>query len=230
MTAAGAVVRLNAALCGESQVDSDLVQAIVDALGFPVTDVRIAMRGALRALNAPVTPLEMRTDTWRIDLEGATIKAVSCATVTTLILNCMGAPSIPATVLSIVAPFLFEIERIEISADDVWVHGRLLEAASGDAVHLPELYERLPGDVRDELTVRDFIAIIERLQHARLLSVGPDGVVIHPIEQQAGFALRLRLASFPGPRLPLELCDRTQPFRRVRKHLPHNPEDRTGEK
>jgi len=192
MTAVASVAMVNAALRGESPVDSDLVLAIADVLGLPDTDVRIAMRSVFRAYNAQVSVLEMRTGTWCLDLEAATVKAVSCATVTSLILGCMGAQSIPVTVLSIVAPFLFEVERIEISAGDVWVHASLLDAASGDTVHLPELYERLPPDVRNELTIRDFIAVVERLQRASLLSLGPTGAVVHPVKRRADFRLRLK--------------------------------------
>jgi hypothetical protein len=186
-----AQARLHAALEGQGVVDAELLDAFSEVLRYPVEDVRLALIGAVRARGAPVSRLEIRTGAWRMDLETAVLKAVSCSIVTTLVLQGLGADSIPASVLSIVAPFLFELERVDVAADDVWVHARLLDAAQGDVVHLRELYERLQPDVRAELSERDFVAVVERLQAARLLVIGPAGVQIMNRPRGKGFRLLL---------------------------------------
>jgi hypothetical protein len=186
-----AQTRLNAALQGDGVVDAELLDAFSEVLRYPVEDVRLALAGALRARGTPASRLEIRTGAWRVDLETAVLKAVSCSIVTTLVLQGLGADSIPASVLSIVAPFLFELERVDVAADDVWVHARLLDAAQSEVVHLRELYQRLPPDVSAELSERDFVAVVERLQAARLLVIGPDGARIMPRPRGKGFRLLL---------------------------------------
>jgi hypothetical protein len=119
-------------------------------------------------------------------------KAAACSTVTTILLRGVGADSVPATVLSIVAPLLFELERIEVSAEDLIVHAYLTEAASNDVLHLAELYERLPVDVQSELSVREFAGAVERLRDARLLVVGTEGVKLQHPGAANGFKLYLR--------------------------------------
>jgi hypothetical protein len=43
------------------------------------------------------------------------------------------------------------------------------------------IYERLPDDVQSELSVREFVGVVERLRDARLLVVGTGGVKLqHP--------------------------------------------------
>jgi hypothetical protein len=183
--------RVNAALQGEGTLDAELLDAFSEVLSYPAEDVRLALAGALRARGAQLSRLEVRTGAWRLDLETAVLKAVSCSIVTTLVLQGLGADSIPASVLSIVTPFLFELERVDVAADDVWVHARLFDAAQGDFVHLRELYQRLPPDVRAELSERDFLGVVERLQAARLIVIGPDGMRILPRPAGKGFRLLL---------------------------------------
>jgi hypothetical protein len=187
-----AQARVNAALQGEGALDAELLDAFSGVLDQPVDEVRLALVGALRAQGIPISRLEIRTGAWRLDLETAVLKAVSCSIVTTLVLQGLGADSIPASVLSIVAPFLFELERVDVAAEDVWVHARLLDATQGDVVHLRELYERLPADVRAELSERDFVGVVDRLHAARLVVIGPDGVRI--LDRPGGRGFRLLLS------------------------------------
>ena len=186
-----AQARVSAALLGEGIMDAELLDAFSEVLNYPSEDVQLALVGALRANGTSLPHLELSTGTWRLDLKTAALKAVSCSIVTTLILQGLGASSIPASVLSIVAPFLFELERVDVAADDVWVHARLLDAAAGDVVHLRELYERLPPDVRAELSERDFVGVVDRLRAARLLITSPDGVHLAPLPRGKGFRLLL---------------------------------------
>jgi hypothetical protein len=182
---------VNAALRGEAPIDEGFVAAVGELLASSHEGVRIALRGALRARGAEATGFEVRTGAWRLDLETAALKAVSCAVVSTLVLEGLGADSIPATVLSIVAPFLFEVQRVEVAAADVWVHAHMLEAAAGEELGVKALYDRLPPDVQLELSIPEFIGVVERLRGARLVAVGRDGVEVYPRGRERGFRLLL---------------------------------------
>lgn len=183
---------IDTAIRGERPVDSEFVEAMCDGFGLSTVEARTVTRAVLRARNTVADGYEIRTGAWRLDLTAAAAKAVACGTVTTVVLRGLGAESIPATVLSIIAPLLFELDRIEVGADDLVVHAFLVEAARGETVHLGELYERLPNDVRDELSLREFAGIVERLRDARLLVVGPDGVELRAGEANRRFRLHLR--------------------------------------
>ena len=94
--------------------------------------------------------------------------------------------------LSVIAPLLFELERVEVSAGDLVVHAQFTDAISIDVVHLSEMYERLPSDIHDELPVRELVDVVERLREARLVVVGPDGLRLYAPGAAKRFALYLR--------------------------------------
>ena len=121
---------------------------------------------------------EMRTGEWRIDLSAAVAKSVATASVSTLALQLLGQSSIPATVLSIVVPFLFELERIEVDAGDVYLIGRIVAAHGTGPHHLTTLYEALSEDLRRDLPVHEFAGLIDRLQQAGLATAHAEGVTL----------------------------------------------------
>lgn len=170
---------VNAALAGTGRIDDAFLDAVADLLDTNRDEVSRVTRAAIRTLDSGDLPLQMHTGAWTLDVPAASVKAISCAVLTTIVLAGLGAESVPATVLSIVAPFLFEIDRVEVGADDIWVHGHLHAAAGSEPTHLAELYHRLPDHVRAELSVREFVGVIERLQAARLVNVSPEGVYVH---------------------------------------------------
>lgn len=107
--------------------------------------------------------------------------------VTAVVLQLMGADAVPPTVLALVAPFLFEIERVDIEVSDVVLRATLTEAAAGLPLHVDELYERLPDTGRAELSAIEFGKLLDRLIAARLATVNAGGIRLEP----------------PGRRLPL---------------------------
>lgn len=183
---------ISAAIAGEGTIDSEFVAALEAAFDLRSTEVRTVLRSAPRATGTTAEGFEIRTGAWRLDLSAAVAKAAACGTVTTLVLRGLGTDSIPATVLSIIAPLLFELERVEISAGDLVVHAHLTDAIGTDVVQLREMYERLPDDIRDELSVREFVDTVERLLESRLVLVGPNGVSLAAPGTTKRFALYLR--------------------------------------
>jgi hypothetical protein len=183
---------INAAITGVGAIDSEFVDSLGTAFGLPSTEVRTVLRSALRGTGTAAEGYEIRTGAWRLDLNAAIAKAAACGTVTTLILRGLSTDSIPATVLSVIAPLLFELERVEVSAGDLVVHAQLTEALGDDVVHLTEMYERLPCDIRDELSVREFVDTVERLRESRLVIVGPNGLRLSAPGGTRRFALYLR--------------------------------------
>lgn len=192
MTAAKSMDLLSRAVRGDHPIDSHFVDAVATTFGLATPDVRTLVRAALRTAGAPADGYEIRTGGWRLDLPAAVAKAAACSTVTTILLRGLGADSIPATVLSIVAPLLFELERIEVSAEDLIVHAYLTDAASNDVLHLADLYDSLPVDVQSELSVREFAGVVERLREAHILVVGAEGVKLQHLGAARRFKLYLR--------------------------------------
>lgn len=163
-------------LDGEGPVDEEFLEAFAALVCASLPDVRVAVRAALRVHGLAPPGFEIRTGAWRLDLDKAIIKAVSCGAFTTLALQALGEHSIPAAVVAVIAPFVVEVERVEVSAGDYWVYARLLDAANGQQLSAGELYERLPDDIKAEVPAREYLDILERLQAARLLRVGGQGV------------------------------------------------------
>lgn len=187
------IERVAQAMAGTQPIDESFVAAVGEIIGAPSETVQLALRAALRANEQPVPSLEMRTAGWKLDLNAAILKSVSTATLTTATLSVMGADSVPATVLSIIAPFLFEIDRIEVEAEDFWVHAHLVEVVdANDVTRMSDLYDRLPSEVREELTVREFAGVVERLQEARLLTLQNGGIQVRSSSRKSQFWLSLR--------------------------------------
>jgi hypothetical protein len=169
-----------ATLAGEHPINDEFVDALIAVLGVPPAQARLAVRAAVRSVGETQTAFEMRTGQWRIDLNAAVAKAVACASVSTVALESLGQTSVTASVLSIVAPFLFEIDRIEISAEDVWLHARLVRDLGTTRQHIDDAYDALPADLRSELSMPQFVGLIERLEEARLASTTGDGIALSP--------------------------------------------------
>lgn len=193
MTVIGQAQVVVAAIDGGQPVDAEFVECVAGVLGTSVETVTMALRAALRAAGEPVPSLDMRTSGWVLDLKAATMKSIAAATLSTATLSLMSAEAVPVTVLSIIIPFLFEIDRVEVSAEDVWVHAHLKASAADESQSsLAELYTSLPADVQAELSTREFVGVVERLQEARLVSVTDGGVRVSDQGPTAGFWVSIR--------------------------------------
>ncbi|MEO7261786.1 MAG: hypothetical protein ABI047_11100 [Jatrophihabitantaceae bacterium] len=174
------VAVLNAAIAGKHPIDDTFATALAEMLDTSAAQSRQALMAATRSVGLTPQPFELRTGQWRLDATAAVAKAVACASVSAIVLEALGQTSVTATVLSIVAPFLFEIERIEISAGDVYLHGRLLQELSTAPHKLRDAWAALPPDLRDELPMSEFVSLVERLTQAQLATMTAAGIVLSP--------------------------------------------------
>ena len=115
-------------------------------------------------------PFELRRGNWYIDLPRATARAVLNGTVLTLALAAINDATLPAVVLSVVVPLLFDVEHVKLSATDRYVYA-LLRHTSFDIKPIDDWYSDLPSSVRHEIEPLEFRELVERLGDAGLVSV-----------------------------------------------------------
>lgn len=182
---------LIATLAGEQAIDAAFSDSLATVFGADPMVAASVVRSTLRAHAVTPPAWEMRTGGWRIDLPAAVAKSVATTAVATATMLALDVGSIPVTVLSVVAPMLFEIERIEVGAEDLWVHAHLTHSASGSGESLVELYRSLPDAVQEELSPREFAGVVERLLSARLATIDESGVRLESARSgRVWFALR----------------------------------------
>jgi hypothetical protein len=176
-------------------LETGMIDRLARLVDMDRLDVAIGVAGILRVHGYEVPPFELRTNTWRIDLPAAVVRAVLGGIVAATIIEASGAPTLPTALLSLVAPLLFRIERVEIEADDITICAELQAAVRDQPRHLEALYQELPTRSRSELSITEFAQIVERLLDARLASVGPDGIRLAAPGRNGGFRLALASAS-----------------------------------
>ncbi|UWZ34683.1 TIR domain-containing protein [Dactylosporangium roseum] len=176
-------------------LDAATIDRLADILDLDRLDVVIGLRGTLRVHGYDVPPFEVRTNTWRIDLPVAVAHAVLGGVAGAAIIAAAGAPPLPTALVSLAVPFLLRIRRVELEARDVTVHAELTAAVRDEPHHLNKLYQQLPARSRAELTIGEFIEVVERLLDARLAAVGPDGVRLRARGRHRGFRLALTAPS-----------------------------------
>ena len=187
-----AELTINEALAGRGRLGSELIEAFSATFALPASEVSIILRATLRASDVQPPAFEVRTGTWELALEEGAVRSITCALLLILILQGIGADKIAVAVIAAVAPLLLDVERVEVSAGDVWVHARLLEAARLRSLNGRALYQALPGDVRAELPFREFLGLLERLERAGLVEPQPDGLLVRPLEATRAFRLKIR--------------------------------------
>ncbi|MDP9402323.1 MAG: hypothetical protein M3P85_03110 [Actinomycetota bacterium] len=92
-------------------------------------------------------PFEMRLGSWQLDLPVAAARGIVNGVVLTSVLAAQQQASIPATVLSVVVPLLFNLERVRLSASERAVYAELLRGAP-DRKAVDEWHQSLPDHVR----------------------------------------------------------------------------------
>jgi|GEM_PF-2593278 len=183
---------------GRAGIDSELISDLARLLILDERELTLTVRCMLDLCGVTAPVYEIRTGSWRIDLPPATAKAVLSGTIAATVMQHMGTGGFPAAILCAVAALLFSIHRVEISRGDLVLHATLLGAGPATADDLSSLYQRLPGDVRNELTVAELADLIERFQHAGLARWNEDGIIL--VEAPRGRKVRLVLRE-PGLRL-----------------------------
>jgi hypothetical protein len=135
-----------------------------EVLGVPVSVQAIEL--TLLGANLQVAN-EIRFGEWELDLQAAATKAVVNGVALTSVLAARGESSIPATVLSVVVPLVFDLRRVVLSSSDRYIFALLLREAP-DRRSIADWYSSLPDEVRDELSELEFRDLIERLEQIDL--------------------------------------------------------------
>ncbi|MGQ4436277.1 MULTISPECIES: SEFIR domain-containing protein [unclassified Streptomyces] len=181
-----------------ARVDTAAVDRAAFLLDVQPKEVMVALRGMMRLHATEVPPFEMGTGAWRIDLPGALARSVVSGVVAAMLLRLLGADDLPLTVLGAVAPLAFEIKRVEVLPSDVIIQAQLAAAVGDGVCSAAELYQTLPEEVRQELTVVEFADVLERLVKARQALVTGKGLRVRAPGSRRGF----RLVLWDAPLLP----------------------------
>jgi nucleoside phosphorylase len=169
--------------------DESSVDHIAYLLDTDLRDLMVTVQSLLRLHDRALPTYAMRTGKWSLDLPTAVAKSVITGIVTTTVLQALGADSVPVVVLSLIAPLLFAVKRVEIRASDLVVHASLRQAAPQSEASLRELYERLPAEIAAEMTFLQFADVVDRLSQAGLARDGKRGIRLPSRGARRGFLL-----------------------------------------
>ena len=152
-----------------STLDRSQLAEVLTELGltFEELDVCVAM---IAAEYGAATDFEIRVGDWRLDGSRSALSAVVNGVAMTVALAAVGAASIPAAVVSLVVPVIFNLERIEIRPSDRVILAELLDDPWGHK-SITDWYGGLPEHVRSEITELEFRDLLGRLEDAGLASV-----------------------------------------------------------
>ena len=145
-----------------------------------------AMQEALvSALRAEETAeLEFRPGGWELDLRSGIVKSALTAALLTGVLIAAGATGLAPVVLPTVLPMLLDINRVKISPRDRFVHAALRKVSpDGKPMTAQELYDGLPGDLRDVVSPLDFAEFIDHLTRAGYVTASSSNVIVHPDDE-----------------------------------------------
>jgi len=156
---------------------------------------RLLITHALAA-GADLDPFEIRVGEWYLDLPAATARAVINGTVLTSALAALHQASIPAAVLSVIVPFVFDVEHVRLSSSDRYVYA-LLRRKQFDRKAIDDWYVELPPGVRGEIARLEFRDLVERLEQAGLVDLDLfDQLGLHDVSDRR--LVRLELPPLDG--------------------------------
>jgi hypothetical protein len=159
-------------------VDRKALETLLSSLGLPRADLD-AIVPLIAGSELDTVPFELRVGDWVIDLKSALARALINGVTLTSALAAMHQASIPATVLSVIVPLLFDVQHVQVSPADKYVYAVLLDApASGETIE--GWYARLPARVRGEMTELEFRNTIGRLTEAGLVEGDDAGSMLVP--------------------------------------------------
>lgn len=113
----------------------------------------------LAAMEQSPTALELRPGGWRVDVAATMLRTALTTSILTAALWLSGIDQIPAAVMPAVLPMLIVTERVRLNRREQYLLTQLQQnvgSAKGLAVHPDVLYNKLPLDVRDQLSPLDF--------------------------------------------------------------------------
>lgn len=113
----------------------------------------------LEAVTDRPAALEMRPGGWTVRISGPTVRGALMGSALGLLLAEIGADQIPAAILAAMLPSMIDIERSTLtrSQDEILLRLRAnADTVTGMPVHPDVLYNRLPDDIRSQLSPLDF--------------------------------------------------------------------------
>ena len=113
----------------------------------------------LAAMEQSPTALEFRPGGWRVDVAATMVRTALTTSIMIAALWISGIDQIPAAVMTAVLPMLVVTERVHLDRREQYLLTQLQQSvgsAQGLAVHPDVLYNKLPVDVRDQLSPLDF--------------------------------------------------------------------------
>lgn len=124
---------------------------------------------------------------WTVRLNEGLVQGALIAALLPGILILAKCPDIPSALWPTILPILLVIERCRLSKSETEVLAILSRRPDIVDVELPikTLYEKLPAQVRDMLSVLDFIDVVESLRRAGRADATDDKVKVR--SQPAGF-------------------------------------------
>jgi hypothetical protein len=148
--------------------------ALLSDLGVLPDDMD-SMIAVLAVDSAGELPYEIRVGQWRLDLEAAAARALINSTVLTAALAADHQSSIPATVLSVAVPLLFDLEKVTLSPQDRYLYATLLNSPHA-SMTFEQWYQHLPARITDELTALELRDVLGRLEDAGAVDTDAAGI------------------------------------------------------
>ena len=141
----------------------------------------------------PETAPGIRPGGWEVDLQSGLVQSVVGGGLIAGLLVALGATQIPAALVTLVVPLLFDVEKVRLTpgqhvvlAELVGRREALAEASARD------LYARLSPETREAVAYPDFADFLDTCRRAGLADVGDDGTVVLRRGDQARFRITLR--------------------------------------
>lgn len=177
------------------ELEHSQIEALLRSLNIlpPDMDTLVAVM-ASRGSDEP--PFELRIGNWSIDLKAATARGLINGVILASALAAFGESSVPATVLSVIVPLLFDLQRVELSPSDKYLYAVLLNAPTNRET-VDDWYAKLPPRVRGEITELEFRDVVGRLEDAGAVETDDWGHVDVPTPSHRRL-VKLALPEPPG--------------------------------
>lgn len=162
---------------GELVLDATSLNALWQALVPGDSAGNALMQAALLAqMDRTDTAMHARSGGWSYHLSRGMVKAVVMTPLVTATLLSAGVTGLPAIILPLVLPFLFELEKTSLSRRNEELLVSLVRAgATTSAKSADELYQLLPPELQAEVNKLDFLDFIDALEltgHAKEAAPG----------------------------------------------------------
>ena len=151
---------------GELVLDATSLKALWQAVS-PDDDVgHAALEEAVAAQMASLdSAMHARSGGWSYHLKRGLVKTAVLAPIVTATLLSAGVTGLPAIILPLVLPFLFELEKTTLSRRNEELLVSLVRAgATTSAKSADELYQLLPTELKAEVNKLDFLDFIDALE------------------------------------------------------------------